>query len=187
MIFGINTSSDISNLLYVISRAVGRVRFKTNLKYHEWYFIYVLLPTVPAVCSNRSSSGCFLEKAQWLLIIHNPVTQFLHKKNKVVYCLLDGREYKCGFNATPLLLQPRLVLCGLVRRAVFTTNLRLIRQSLFHIGGERSVTKMGESLTRKIFLLHGIHKANTDKYLKDRKVADETHKEKGLYTLGVSA
>ena len=37
MIFGINTSSDISKLLYIISRAVRRVKFETILKCHEWY------------------------------------------------------------------------------------------------------------------------------------------------------
>ena len=53
--FGIDTSSDISKLLYVISRAVKRVRFETSLKYHEWYlcknvtykpcyFLFILLP-----------------------------------------------------------------------------------------------------------------------------------------------
>ena len=36
MIFGKNTTSDISKLSYVISRAVRRVKFETNLKYHEW-------------------------------------------------------------------------------------------------------------------------------------------------------
>ena len=35
MIFGINTTSDISKLLYIISRAVRRVKFGTILKYHE--------------------------------------------------------------------------------------------------------------------------------------------------------
>ena len=39
MIFGINTTSDISKKLYVISRAVRPVKFETILKYHEWYFI----------------------------------------------------------------------------------------------------------------------------------------------------
>ena len=34
VIFGINTASDISKLLYVISRAVRRVKFETILKYH---------------------------------------------------------------------------------------------------------------------------------------------------------
>ena len=37
MIFGINTTSDISKLLYVISRTVRRVKFETILKYHKWY------------------------------------------------------------------------------------------------------------------------------------------------------
>ena len=35
MIFGINTTSDISKLLYIISRAVRRVKFETILKYHR--------------------------------------------------------------------------------------------------------------------------------------------------------
>ena len=37
MIFGINTTSDNSKLLYVSSRAVRRVKFETILKYHKWY------------------------------------------------------------------------------------------------------------------------------------------------------
>ena len=32
---------DISNLLYVISRAVRRVKFVTILKYHEWYLCQI--------------------------------------------------------------------------------------------------------------------------------------------------
>ena len=35
VIFGMNTTSDISKLLYVISRAVRRVKFGTIWKYHE--------------------------------------------------------------------------------------------------------------------------------------------------------
>ena len=38
---GINTTSDISKLLYVISRAVRRVKFETILKYYEWYFCQI--------------------------------------------------------------------------------------------------------------------------------------------------
>ena len=34
---GINATSDTSKLLYVISRAVRRVKFETILKYHKWY------------------------------------------------------------------------------------------------------------------------------------------------------
>ena len=41
MIFGINTTSDISKLLYVVSRAVRRVKFETILKYHEWYLCQI--------------------------------------------------------------------------------------------------------------------------------------------------
>ena len=41
VIFGINTTSDISKLLYIISRAVGRVKFETILKYHEWYLCQI--------------------------------------------------------------------------------------------------------------------------------------------------
>ena len=37
VIFGINTTSDILKLLYVTSRAVRRVKFKTIAKFHEWY------------------------------------------------------------------------------------------------------------------------------------------------------
>ena len=38
MIFGINTTSDISKLLYLIARAVRRVKFETILKFHEGYW-----------------------------------------------------------------------------------------------------------------------------------------------------
>ena len=48
MIFGINTASDISKLLYVISRAVRRVKFETILKYHEWYLCQISC-TNPAI------------------------------------------------------------------------------------------------------------------------------------------
>ena len=52
----IKTTSDISKLLYVISRAVRRVKFETILKYHEsvvfmpnimhksCYYLFILLP-----------------------------------------------------------------------------------------------------------------------------------------------
>ena len=41
MIFGINAKSDISKLLYIISRAVRRVKFGPILKYHEWYLCQI--------------------------------------------------------------------------------------------------------------------------------------------------
>ena len=36
VIFGINTTSDVSKLFFIISRAVGLVKFGAILKYHEW-------------------------------------------------------------------------------------------------------------------------------------------------------
>ena len=35
------TTSDISKLFYVISRAVRRVKFETILKYREWYLCQI--------------------------------------------------------------------------------------------------------------------------------------------------
>ena len=49
MIFGINTTSDISKLLYVISRAVRRVEFETVLKYHEWYLCQISRTNTDAI------------------------------------------------------------------------------------------------------------------------------------------
>ena len=41
MIFGINTTSDISELFYIISRAARRVKFGAILKYHKWYLCQI--------------------------------------------------------------------------------------------------------------------------------------------------
>ena len=40
---GINTTSDISKFLYVISRAVRGVKFETILKYQDWYLCHISL------------------------------------------------------------------------------------------------------------------------------------------------
>ena len=50
MIFGINTTSDILKLLYVISRAVRRVKFETILKYHEWYLCQISRTNHAIIC-----------------------------------------------------------------------------------------------------------------------------------------
>ena len=50
MIFGINTTSDISKLLDVISRAVRRVKFETILKYHEWYLCQISRTNHAIIC-----------------------------------------------------------------------------------------------------------------------------------------
>ena len=42
VIFGINTTSDISKLSYVILWAVRRVKFETILKYHERFLCQML-------------------------------------------------------------------------------------------------------------------------------------------------
>ena len=48
--FGINTTSDISKLLYVISRALGRVKFETILKYHELYLCQISRTNYAIIC-----------------------------------------------------------------------------------------------------------------------------------------
>ena len=50
VIFGINTTSDISKLLYVISRAFRRVKFETILKYHEWYLCQMSRTNHAIIC-----------------------------------------------------------------------------------------------------------------------------------------
>ena len=47
---GINTTSDISKLLYVISRAFRRVKFETILKYHEWYLCQMSRTNHAIIC-----------------------------------------------------------------------------------------------------------------------------------------
>ena len=50
MIFGINTTSDMSKLLYVISRAVRQVKFETILKYVEWYLYKISRTNYAIIC-----------------------------------------------------------------------------------------------------------------------------------------
>ena len=50
VIFGINTTNDILKLLYVISRAVRRVKFETILKYHEWYLCQISRTNHAIIC-----------------------------------------------------------------------------------------------------------------------------------------
>ena len=48
--FGINTMSDISKLLYVISLVVRRVKFATILKYHKWYLCQISQTNHAIIC-----------------------------------------------------------------------------------------------------------------------------------------
>ena len=50
VIFGINTTSDISKLLYVISWAVRRVKFEAILKYHKWYLCQISHTNPAIIC-----------------------------------------------------------------------------------------------------------------------------------------
>ena len=42
--------SDISKLLYVISRADRQVKFETTLKYHEWYLCQISHTNHAIIC-----------------------------------------------------------------------------------------------------------------------------------------
>ena len=57
MIFGINTTGDISKLLYEISLAVRRVKLETILKYHEWYLCQISRINHAIVTSTERSKG----------------------------------------------------------------------------------------------------------------------------------
>ena len=50
VIFGINTTSDISKLLHVISRTVRRVKFETILKHHECYLCQISRTNHAIIC-----------------------------------------------------------------------------------------------------------------------------------------
>ena len=49
-LFGINTTSDILKLFYVISWAVRRVKFETILKYRKWYLCQISLTNHDIIC-----------------------------------------------------------------------------------------------------------------------------------------
>ena len=50
VIFVINTTSDISKLLYEISRAVRQVKFETILKYRKWYLCQISRTNHAIIC-----------------------------------------------------------------------------------------------------------------------------------------
>ena len=50
VIFGINTTRDISKLLYVISRAVGPVKFETILPCDKWYLCQISSTNHAIIC-----------------------------------------------------------------------------------------------------------------------------------------
>ena len=56
-VFGKNTTSDISNLLYVISRAVRRVNFEAILKYQESYLCQISRTNHAIICLYLPTKG----------------------------------------------------------------------------------------------------------------------------------
>ena len=70
MIFGLNTTSDIPKLLYIISRAVRQVKCGTILKYHKWDLCQMslqmmLLPMQIGPASSVSTSNKVFLNLQW--------------------------------------------------------------------------------------------------------------------------
>ena len=53
-VFGINTTRDISKLLYVISRTVRRVKIETILKYQERYLCQISRTNQAIICLHYS-------------------------------------------------------------------------------------------------------------------------------------
>ena len=80
MIFGINTTSDISKLLYVISRAARRVKFETILKYHEGiyakYHVQIMLLFV--YTTTRNSFVIFTCRYFKLSLNANQIAEISH-------------------------------------------------------------------------------------------------------------
>ena len=72
MIFGINTTSDISKLLYGISRAVGRVKFETILKYQ--------------ICQTSRTNNA--------IIVYTTIREG--------FVIFTSRCFKLSWNTTPL-------------------------------------------------------------------------------------
>ena len=95
MIFGINTTSDISKLLYVISRTVRRVKFETILKYHEWYLCQISRTNHAIIClyyypQKRVCSiwDLFTDSWSWQSVVSSQwcfYLSFLHWIDKMKY------------------------------------------------------------------------------------------------------
>ena len=50
VIFGVDTTRYISKFLYVTLQPVGRVKFETILKYHEWYACQISRTNHAIIC-----------------------------------------------------------------------------------------------------------------------------------------
>ena len=96
-IFGINTTRDISKLLYVISQAVRRVKFETILKCHMWYL-------------------CQISSTNRLLFVNNTT-----RKRFVIFTC---RYFKLSLNTTALSQSNcRNFSCTSIIKVIFMTDL----------------------------------------------------------------
>ena len=64
VIFGINTTSDISKLLCIISRAARWVKLETIFKYHGWY-LWQISHTNPAIICYTTTNKRFVIFTCW--------------------------------------------------------------------------------------------------------------------------
>ena len=64
VIFGINTTSDISKLLYIISRAVRWVKLETIFKY-LWWYLWQISHTNPAIICYITTHKRFVIFTCW--------------------------------------------------------------------------------------------------------------------------
>ena len=68
MIFGINTTSDISKLFYIISRAVRRVKFGAILKYHKRYLYQISRPIHAINCLYCNLRNSVIERHVFIFL-----------------------------------------------------------------------------------------------------------------------
>ena len=83
VIFGINTTSDISKLLYGNSRAVRHVKFETILKYHKRHLCRISHTNHAIICLYwcMTFADCRLQTADCRLHIYRPQIADCHLKD----------------------------------------------------------------------------------------------------------
>ena len=96
VIFGINTTSDISKLLYIILRVVRRMKFGTILKYHEWYLCQISRTNHAIICLYYNLRNSVMYKRH--LFIFLELFRFIGEQIgfKVLVFGLDGPDIEPG-------------------------------------------------------------------------------------------
>ena len=97
MIFGINTTSNISKLLYVISRALRRLKFEKILKYHEWYLCQISRTNYAIICFYYTSDSLWkIWLVESIQSIHNSLWTWHDKCNICCrYCFYHVKFNVC--------------------------------------------------------------------------------------------